>query len=84
LPNARRRVTREERVADVIFQPLKLRTLTLKNRIPRSGISGCWDNEDGSGTDTRINWETKFARGGVGAIISSCAAVTMHGRMFAN
>ena len=71
-------------MADVIFQPLKLRTLTLKNRILRSGISGCWDNEDGSGTDTRINWETKFARGGVGAIISSCAAVTMHGRMFAN
>jgi 2,4-dienoyl-CoA reductase-like NADH-dependent reductase (Old Yellow Enzyme family) len=69
---------------DVIFQPLNLGKLTIKNRILRSNISGRWDNEDGSGTQTRINWETKFARGGIGGIISSYVPVTMHGRILAN
>ena len=69
---------------DVIFQPLNLGKLTIKNRILRSNISGRWDNEDGSGTQTRINWETKFARGGIGGIISSYVPVTMHGRILPN
>jgi 2,4-dienoyl-CoA reductase (NADPH2) len=68
---------------DVIFQPLEFRNLRIKNRILRSNISGRWDNEDGSGTQTRINWETRFARGGIGAIISSYVPVTMHGRIMA-
>src|SRR5713101_2772785 len=68
---------------DVIFQPLKFRNLTVKNRFFRSSISGRFDNEDGSGTQTRINWEEKFARGGVGAIISSYVPVTMRGRIMA-
>jgi 2,4-dienoyl-CoA reductase-like NADH-dependent reductase (Old Yellow Enzyme family) len=54
---------------DIIFEPLRFRNLTVKNRIFRSSISGRWDNYDGSGTQARINWEEKFARGGVGAII---------------
>ena len=51
---------------DLIFQPLKFRNLTVKNRIFRSNISGRFDNEDGSLTQTRINWECKFAAGGIG------------------
>lgn len=69
---------------DPIFTPLKFRNLTVKNRIFRSNISGRFDNEDGSLTQTRINWETKFAAGGVGAIISSYVPVTMEGRIVAN
>ncbi|TYC55768.1 NADH:flavin oxidoreductase [Rhodobacterales bacterium] len=69
---------------DILFSPLKLsRNLEIKNRVLRSNISGRFDNEDGSLTQTRINWETKFAQGGVGAIISSYVPVLMEGRIIA-
>ncbi|HEX2252285.1 MAG TPA: NADH:flavin oxidoreductase [Thermoanaerobaculia bacterium] len=70
--------------ADPIFQPLAFRHLTVKNRLFRSSISGRWDNYDGSGTRSRINWEEKFARGGVGAIISSFVPVHRRGRILPN
>jgi 2,4-dienoyl-CoA reductase-like NADH-dependent reductase (Old Yellow Enzyme family) len=68
---------------DPIFEPLAFRHLTVKNRIFRSNVSGRFDNEDGSLTQTRINWECKFANGGVGAIISSYVPVLMEGRIIA-
>lgn len=68
---------------DPIFQPLHFRNLTVKNRIFRSNISGIFDNQDGSLTQTRINWESKFAAGGVGTIISSYVPVLMEGRIIA-
>ena len=70
-------------MTDVIFTPLQFRNLTVKNRIFRSNISGKFDNEDGSLSQTRINWECKFAKGGVGAIISSYVPVLMSGRIIA-
>jgi 2,4-dienoyl-CoA reductase (NADPH2) len=66
---------------DIIFEPLKFRNLTVKNRIFRSNISGRFDNYDGSGNQARINWEEKFARGGVGAIITSFVPVLIRGRI---
>jgi len=69
---------------DIIFKPLQFRNLTVKNRIFRSSISGRWDNYDGSGTQARINWEEKFARGGVGAIITSFVPVAIRGRIMPN
>jgi 2,4-dienoyl-CoA reductase-like NADH-dependent reductase (Old Yellow Enzyme family) len=69
---------------DIIFTPLQFRNLTVKNRIFRSNISGRFDNYDGSGNQTRINWEVKFARGGVGAIISSFVPVHLRGRIVPN
>src|SRR5688572_22250667 len=71
-------------MADVIFEPLKFRNLTVKNRIFRSNISGRFDNYDGSGNQARVNWEVKFARGGVGAIISSFVPVHIQGRIIPN
>jgi hypothetical protein len=68
---------------DIIFTPLRFRNLEVKNRVFRSNISGRFDNEDGSLTQTRINWECKFAKGGVGAIISSYVPVLMEGRIIA-
>jgi 2,4-dienoyl-CoA reductase-like NADH-dependent reductase (Old Yellow Enzyme family) len=69
---------------DVIFQPLKFRNLTVKNRLFRSNVSGRFDNYDGSGSQARINWEESFARGGVGAIISSFVPVHIRGRILPN
>jgi 2,4-dienoyl-CoA reductase-like NADH-dependent reductase (Old Yellow Enzyme family) len=69
---------------DILFQPLAFRNLTVKNRIFRSNISGRFDNYDGSGGFARINWEEKFARGGVGAILSSYTPVHIRGRILPN
>ncbi len=75
---------RRQGETDVIFSPLEFPNLTVKNRIFRSSIAGRFDQYDGSGTQARINWETKFARGGVGAIISSFVPVTPRGRILPN
>jgi 2,4-dienoyl-CoA reductase (NADPH2) len=69
---------------DAIFEPLKFRNLTIKNRILRSNVAGRFDQYDGTGTQARINWETKFARGGVGAIVSSFVPVHLRGRIVPN
>ncbi|NIJ53604.1 NADH:flavin oxidoreductase [Dyadobacter arcticus] len=69
---------------DIIFEPLHFRNLTVKNRLFRSSISGRIDNYDGSGTPARINWERKFAKGGVGAIISSHIPVDPSQRILPN
>lgn len=71
-------------MADPIFEPLSFRSLTVKNRLFRSNVSGRFDNYDGSGSLARINWETRFARGGVGAIISSFVPVHPRGRILPN
>jgi 2,4-dienoyl-CoA reductase (NADPH2) len=70
--------------ADVLFEPLEFRSLTIKNRLLRSNISGRFDNYDGSGTQARINWEERFARGSVGAVVSSYVPVHMRGRILPN
>ena len=67
-----------------IFSPLSFRNLTVKNRILRSNLAGRFDNYDGTGAQARINWEVKFARGGVGAIVSSFVPVHPRGRILPN
>ncbi|AWI62392.1 NADH:flavin oxidoreductase [Sinorhizobium fredii] len=67
--------------ASVIFKPLKFRALEVKNRLFRSNVSGMFDEYSGHGGNARLNWEEKFARGGVGCIISSFTPVAVRGRI---
>jgi 2,4-dienoyl-CoA reductase-like NADH-dependent reductase (Old Yellow Enzyme family) len=67
--------------AGLIFSPLKFRHLEVKNRLFRSNLSGMFDEYNGYGGHTRLNWEEKFAKGGVGGIISSYTPVAVRGRI---
>jgi 2,4-dienoyl-CoA reductase (NADPH2) len=71
-------------MTDSIFEPLKFRNLQVKNRLMRSNVSGRFDNYDGSGGQARINWEERFAAGGVGAIMSAFVPVSVRGRIAAS
>lgn len=64
-----------------LLDPIQFRHLTVKNRVFRSSVTGRWDNYDGSGNQARVNWENKFAAGGVGAIISSYVPISREGQI---
>ena len=66
-------------MSDTIFEPLRFRNLEVRNRVFRSSIAGRFDGWDGSGQQARINWEVRFARAGVGAIISAWCGVDRRG-----
>jgi 2,4-dienoyl-CoA reductase-like NADH-dependent reductase (Old Yellow Enzyme family) len=66
-------------VTDPIFEPLRFRSLEVENRVLRSSIAGRFDGWDGSGQQARINWEERFARAGVGAIVSAWCGVDRRG-----
>jgi 2,4-dienoyl-CoA reductase (NADPH2) len=66
-------------VDDAIFEPLRFRNLEIENRVLRSSIAGRFDGWDGSGQEARINWEVRFARAGVGAIVSAWCGVDRRG-----
>ena len=65
----------------VIFDSLEFRKLKVKNRLFRSNLSGMFDDYNGHGGNARLNWEEKFAKGGVGCIISSYTPVSVRGRI---
>jgi 2,4-dienoyl-CoA reductase-like NADH-dependent reductase (Old Yellow Enzyme family) len=69
---------------DILFEPLSFRNLTVRNRLFRSNIAGRFDFYNGSGSQARINFEESFAKGGVGAIVSSHVPVHVRGRILPN
>ena len=68
-------------MSEPYLEPLAFRNLTLENRVLRSSVAGRFDSYDGRGSQARISWELRFARGGVGAIISSWTGVDVRGRI---
>src|SRR5271165_2404394 len=81
MPAAMDRSFLHEDHAALIFAPLKFRHLEVKYRLFRSNLSGMFDEYNGYGGHTRLNWEEKFAKGGVGGIISSYTPVAVRGRI---
>ncbi len=76
--------TQTDHTANVqaIFSELRFPSgLKIGNRLIRSNMSGMFDDYNGHGGNARLNWEERFARGGVGCIISSYAPVTARGRI---
>jgi 2,4-dienoyl-CoA reductase (NADPH2) len=63
------------------LEPLAFRNLTIANRVLRSSVAGRFDGYDGHGSRARISWEVRFARSGVGAVISSWTGVDRRGRI---
>ena len=80
----RRRRSHDRTDVATIFEPLRFRTLEVKNRVFRSSLAGRFNNYDGTGNQAHVNWDLKFARGGVGAIISSNAPVHPRGLIVPN
>lgn len=66
---------------DILFEPLEFRNLTVRNRLFRGSLTGRMDHYDGSGTEVRINFEVKYAKTGIGAIISANAPVHVRGML---
>ena len=59
-----------------IFDEITINKVTFKNRLLRSSVGGRMSNYDGTVTDVWKNFESRFAAGGVGAIISTTFNVT--------
>jgi 2,4-dienoyl-CoA reductase-like NADH-dependent reductase (Old Yellow Enzyme family) len=55
----------------MIFEPFTIKNVTFENRLLRSSVGGRMANYDGTVRDTWRNFELRFARGGIGGMIST-------------
>lgn len=65
-----------------VFDPVKLRNLSLKNRLVRSATWEGIANQDGSVTDEAYEIYSELAKGGVGAIITGFTSVALNDYYF--
>src|SRR4051812_13912990 len=70
---------RDPLTSDPVFHPLTINGVKFKNRVFRSSLGGRVDYYDGSMSEARIAWDTRFARGGAAAIIPSNSPIRPDG-----
>lgn len=66
----------------VLFEPIKIHGMQLKNRFVRSATHDAYSNERGEITDKTIELYSRLAQGGVGLIITGFAYVHRNGQTF--
>ena len=59
----------------MLFKPFRIKNIEFANRIVRSSLGGRLAYYDGAVSPAWVNFESQFARGGVGAIISATIAI---------
>jgi len=67
-----------------LFQPLKIRSMELKNRIVMAPMFTHFTNADGTVSDRMLEYYARRARGGVGLVIVEMAAVEKGGIALSN
>lgn len=67
-----------------LFEPCRVGSLTLKNRIIRAATHEGMARSDGTPTDDLFHTYARLAAGGAGAIITGYAGVKRNGRTFPN
>ncbi len=61
-----------------IFEPLTIKQATFKNRLVRSSIGGRTAYYDGTVNEAWKSFESRFAKNGIGGIISATFAINSH------
>jgi 2,4-dienoyl-CoA reductase-like NADH-dependent reductase (Old Yellow Enzyme family) len=67
---------------NLLFTPMEINGMQLKNRLVRSATYEHMATEDGKVTDQLINYYSKLAKGGVGLIVLGLANVQENGQGF--
>lgn len=76
------KTTAAREVAPLLFQPYRLRDLTLKNRVMVSPMA-MYSSSDGFADDFHLVHLGRFALGGAGLVMTEASAVSEHGRITA-
>lgn len=59
----------------MLFEPIRIRTVTFANRVLRSSMGGRMAHYDGTVSPAFVHFEKRFAETGVGALISATVSV---------
>ncbi len=72
----------DEPMFDLLFSPVKIGALTLKNRLITSAMESCYCDDNGNITQRYIDYVTARAKGGWGMLTTELTSVSKDGRAF--